>query len=104
MSDILGKWQQPEGQPFPGLWFEFKVDGTFQAVLESMGVTSEGSYTTHNGEIDMEQTEHTFGLVGKFEGRYVIEGDTLIMTLSDLGEPRPGSLEGKNRRIYKRIA
>ena len=104
MSDILGKWQQPAGQPFPGLYFEFRADGTFQAVLEEMGVTSGGTYTAANGEIDMDQTQHTLGLLGKFFGRYAIDGDTLTMTLGDPGAPRPQSLEGRNQRLYKKIA
>ncbi|HWQ47026.1 MAG TPA: hypothetical protein VN376_09170 [Longilinea sp.] len=103
MSDILGKWQQPAGQPFPGLIFEFSADGTFKASLEEMGVTSSGTYSTANGEIDMDQTQHTLGLIGKFVGRYRIEGDTLTMTLNDPGGPRPDSLEGKNKRLYKKI-
>lgn len=104
MTDILGKWQQPKGQPFPGLWFEFRADGTYQAALEEMGITSSGTYHAENGQIDMEQTQHTLGLLGKFQGLYSIEGDTMIMTLSDPGGPRPESLDSKNRRVYKKIA
>ncbi len=89
MSDILGKWQQPHGQPFPGLWFEFRADGTYRA---------------EHGQIDMEQTQHTLGLLGKFQGLYSIEGDTMIMTLSDPNGPRPESLDSKNRRLYKKVA
>jgi hypothetical protein len=103
MSDILGKWQQPKGQPFPGLWFEFRPDGTFEAVLEEMGVKSSGSYTAVDGKIDIDQTQHTLGLVGKFTGLYAIEGDTLTMTLSDPGGSRPEALDSKNMRIYKKI-
>jgi hypothetical protein len=104
MSDILGKWQQPKGQPFPGLWFEFRADGTFLAALEEMGVTSSGTYQAENGMIDMDQTQHTFGILGKFYGLYSIEGDTLMMTLSDTGSARPEALEGKNKRLYIKIA
>ena len=25
---IIGKWSQNEGQDYPGLWFDFKEDGT----------------------------------------------------------------------------
>jgi len=103
MTDIIGKWQQPAGQAFPGLWFEFRPDGTFQAALEEMGITSSGTYTAANGQIEIHQTQHTLGLLGKFEGLYAIEGDTLTMTLGDAGAPRPSSLEGKNKRIYKKI-
>jgi len=104
MSNILGKWQQPQGQPFPGLWFEFRPDGTFGAALEEMGVTSSGTYQAGNGRIDMDQTQHTLGLIGRFQGLYAIAGDTLTMTLSDPGGACPESLDSKNRRIYKRIA
>lgn len=103
MSDILGKWQQPQGQPFPGLWFEFRADGTFEAVLEEMGVKSSGTYTAENGQIDIDQTQHTLGLLGKFQGLYMIEGNMLTMTLSDPGGERPESLDTKNRRLYKKI-
>lgn len=103
MSEILGKWQQPAGQPFPGLVFEFLPDGTFKAALDEMGITSSGTYTAANGEIDMDQTQHTLGLIGKFYGRYVVEGDTLTMTLNDPGGSRPETIEGKNKRLYKKI-
>jgi hypothetical protein len=104
MSDILGKWQQPQGQPFPGLYFEFLPDGTFRAVFEEMGITSGGTYTAADGLIDLDQTRHTLGLLGKFLGRYAIAGDTLTMTLSDPAGSRPESIEGKNKRIYRKIA
>lgn len=104
MSDIIGKWQQPQGQPFPGLWFEFRLDATFQAVLEEMGVTSSGTYQAADGLIDIDQTQHTLGLLGKFQGLYAIDGDQLIMTLSDPGGLRPEGLDGRNKRLYKKIA
>lgn len=104
MSDILGKWQQPKGQPFPGLWFEFRPDGTYEAVFEEMGVTSSGTYQAADGMIDINQTQHTLGLLGKFQGLYAIEGDKMTMTLSDPGDSRPENLDSKNRRLYKKIA
>ncbi len=103
MPDILGKWEQPAGQPYPGLWFEFRADGTFRAELESMGITSGGTYTAADGEIDMDQTEHTLGLVGQFEGRYAVEDDTLKMALNSPGEARPQDLNHPNTRTYKRM-
>ncbi len=103
MTDIIGKWQQPAGQAFPGLWFEFRTDGTFQASLEEMGITSGGTYTAADGMIEIHQTQHTLGLFGDFQGLYVIEGDMLTMTLGDAGSLRPASLEGKNKRLYKKI-
>ena len=104
MNDLLGKWQQPAGQAFPGLWFEFRDDGTFLASLEEMGITSSGTYQAKDGLIDMDQTQHTLGLLGHFVGVYGVEGDTLTMNLADPGAPRPTSLEGRNKRLYKRIA
>jgi hypothetical protein len=104
MTEILGKWQQPSGQPFPGLWFEFKTDGTFHAELAEMGITSGGTYQAEGDHLDMDQTQHTLGLLGKFYGLFSIDGDTLTMTLNDPGGPRPTSPEGKNKRLYKRIA
>lgn len=103
MSDILGKWEQPAGQPFAGLWFEFRADGSFQAALESMGIFSGGTYTAADGQLDMDQTEHTLGLLGKFEGLYAIEGDTLTMALNNPGEARPANFGHPNTRLYKRI-
>lgn len=102
MNEILGKWQQPAGQVFAGLWFEFKADGTFVAKYEEMAIESSGTYKAENGLIDMEQTKHTLGLVGSFFGRYVVEGDTLTLNLGDPGAARPDSLDGKNRRLYVR--
>lgn len=103
MNDILGKWQQPEGQAFPGLWFEFLDNGKFKAVYEEMGITSSGTYKAVDGRIDMDQTQHTLGLIAKFEGRYEIDGDTLTMNLSDPYGNRPDGIEGKNKRVYKKI-
>lgn len=103
MNEIIGKWEQPEGQPYPGLWFEFNEDGTFKAALDSMGIFSSGTYTASNGLIDMDQTKHTLGLIGKFQGFYKVEGDTLYMTLGETGGARPASLEEKNKRTFKKI-
>lgn len=104
MNQLLGKWQQPKGQPFPGLVFEFRADGTFQALYDEMGITSSGTYAAADGLIELDQTQHTFGLLGKFLGFYAVEGDTLTMTLSDPGSPRPESIESKNKRLYQKIA
>ena len=104
MSELLGKWQQPQGQAFPGLYFEFRAGGSYRAVFEDMGITSSGTFTALDGIIDMDQTEHTFGLIGRFQGRYTLEGDVLTMTLGDPGGARPESIEGKNKRLYKKMA
>ena len=103
MSEILGKWEMIKGQPFPGLWFEFKEDGTFRAELPRLvKIKSSGTYTVGDeGTIDMDQTKHTMGLIGAFTGLYSIEGDTLKMALSAVpGGPRPTDLS--ESRIYKR--
>ena len=49
---IVGKWQQPAGQAFPGLWFQFNEDGTFQAEFPEMGITSGGTYRVSGAEIE----------------------------------------------------
>ncbi len=103
MHPIVGKWAQPAGQPYPGLWFQFNEDGTFRAEFSEMGIVSSGTYSTAEAAIDMDQTQHTLGLIGKFIGVYRIDGDTLTMNLADPGAPRPADVEGKNKRIYKRI-
>ena len=102
MSDILGKWQQPAGQPYPGLWFEFRPDGAFRAELEEMGISSSGTYRVEGNQIDMEQTQHTLGLLGHFEGIFVVEGEFLRMALNQPGQPRPTDLT--TARLYKKIA
>lgn len=102
MTSILGKWQQPTGQPFPGLWFEFRKDGTFTACFDEMGITSSGSYVLYADQIDIDQTQHTLGLLGKFAGLVAVEGDALRMSLASApGGPRPLDLSAA--RIYKKI-
>ena len=103
MQPIIGKWEQPAGQSYPGLWFQFNEDGTFRAELPEMGIVSSGTYNAAEGAIDMDQTQHTLGLIGKFVGVYRVDGDTLTMTMADPGGSRPADVEGKNKRIYKRI-
>ncbi|MGC9399838.1 MAG: hypothetical protein ACP5HM_11970 [Anaerolineae bacterium] len=99
---LLGKWAQVEGQPYPGLWFEFREDGTFEAFYEPMSIESGGTYKAEDGIIDMDQTEHTLGMTGRFKGRYAIEGDTLRLALNKTDETRPKDLS--EARIYGRIA
>jgi hypothetical protein len=92
-NPILGKWTQSASQPYPGLFFIFKEDGTFEAYYETMGITSAGTWSTDADKIDVDQTEHTFGLVGKFVGRFEIDGDLLKMNLVPVGEKgRPENL------------
>jgi len=102
MSEILGKWQQPQGEVFPGWYIEFHPDGTFKSAYEEMGISSSGTYAVSEGTIDLEQTEHSLGLLGTFLGLYTIEEDILTLTLGDPAYPRPESLEGKNKRLYKK--
>lgn len=98
MNLITGKWMQPEGQPYPGLWFQFNEDGTFEAIFTAMGITSSGTYAVSGDTISMDQTQHSLGLVGKFEGRTAIEKDTLKMALGNPGEKAPENLD--KARIY----
>lgn len=99
MNEIIGKWVQKEGQAYEGLWFEFKTDGTFEAQYDPMGITSSGTYEINGDLIDMDQTQHTFGMEGAFKGRYEIKDDILKMALSSTpsGE-RPEDLS--NARLY----
>jgi hypothetical protein len=99
MADIIGKWVQAEGQPYHGLWFAFKDDGTFTAEYESMGIVSGGTYAVDGENITLQQTEHTFGFVGEFKGLIAIEENQLKMALvASPGEDRPVDLSGA--RIY----
>lgn len=99
---LLGKWAQIEGQPYPGLWFEFRDDGTFEAFYEPMSIESGGTYEAEDGVIDVDQTKHTLGMTGQFKGRYAIEGDTLKLALNQTGDARPEDLS--DARIYERAA
>lgn len=102
-KDILGKWVMGKGETLPGLWFEFKADGTYAAELPGvLSIKSSGTYETHtDGTIEMNQTEHTMGLVGLFLGRYLVSGSTLKLSLSAApGGPRPADLS--QARSYQR--
>lgn len=102
MASIIGKWTQGEDQAYPGLWFEFKEDGTFRAEFDAMGIVSGGTYTINNDQIDMDQTEHTFGLLGKFRGIFAIEEDLLKMAVAMSAEhPRPADLS--EARLYIKV-
>jgi hypothetical protein len=101
VSDIIGKWTQITGQAYEGLWFEFKSDGTFEAQYEPMGVVSSGTFSIEDDKIDMHQTEHTFGMIGDFQGLFEIDGDQLKMAVA----PGPGFDRPKDlseARIYQR--
>jgi hypothetical protein len=101
MNSIVGKWQQPEGQPYAGLWFWFKEDGTFTAEYSAMGITSGGTYTISEDQIVIDQSQHSLGMTGKFEGRYVIENDLLKLALGNPGEKAPADVS--KARLYRKI-
>lgn len=101
MSKIVGKWKQIKGQAYEGLWFEFKLDGTFEAQYEPMGIVSSGTYEIEADKIDMHQTAHTLGMLGEFEGRFAIEDDILKMAVAaGPGLERPEDLT--DARIYQK--
>lgn len=101
MSDLDGKWQQPAGQPYPGLWFEFKSDGTFHAEYSEMGIVSDGTYLLDGDKIDMNQTQHTLGFIGNFLGLWKVDGKILRMAIGQLPGQRPADLAAA--RAYNRI-
>jgi len=99
MSDIIGKWVQAEGQPYQGLWFEFKEDATFKAEYEPMGISSGGSYEIDGEKITMQQTGHTLGFTGEFKGRFMVDDRQLTLALAaGPGGARPEDLS--DARIY----
>jgi len=98
---LLGKWTQTEDQPYPGLFFLFLEDGTFEARYDALGIISSGTWQAADGLIDMDQDKHTFGLVGKYEGCYKIEDNLLKMNLVTAGEhTRPSDFQASI--TYKR--
>jgi len=101
MNEIIGKWVQIEGQPYEGLWFIFSPDGKFEAKYDPMGIESSGTYELAEGKIDMNQTAHTFGLVGMFKGVYSIADDILKMSIAASADhERPDTLN--DARIYRK--
>ena len=101
MNPLIGKWQQPEGQAYAGLVFIFKDDGTFDSEYSAMGITSGGTYQVKDDLIFMDQSKHSLGLVGKFEGRFAIENDTLRLGFGNPGEKAP--VDTSKGRIYLRV-
>jgi len=101
VNNIIGKWVQVEGQPYEGLWFDFLEDGTFKAQYDPMSIESSGTYELGQDEIIMQQTTHTFGMVGEFKGIYQVEGNHLKMALaSGPGQDAPEDLS--EARIYQK--
>ncbi len=90
---LIGKWIQNEGQEYPGLWFEFKEDGSFVAGYEAMGIESGGTWSVEGNQIEMDQTHHTFGLIGKVAGLYAIEADQLMLAVVSIDQPRVESFD-----------
>lgn len=100
-STIIGKWSQIEGQPYPGLFFNFLEDGTFEARYDALGIVSSGTWQTQEDKIDMDQQKHTFGLIGRYQGIFEIVDDLLRMTLVAVGDhERPVDLQ--NSVIYQK--
>ncbi len=94
-KSLLGKWTQTEDQSYPGLFFLFLEDGNFEARYDALGIVSSGTWHADGGLIEMDQQKHTFGLVGKYEGCYGIEGNLLKLNLVTAGEhARPTDLQG----------
>lgn len=99
MNEILGRWVQRKDQPYAGLWFEFHENGEFTAEYEAMAITSSGTYSISENEIDMDQTVHALGVTGKFAGRFAVDGNVLQLSLAaGAGQPRPADLS--KARIY----
>ncbi|MEN6555531.1 MAG: hypothetical protein ABFD21_03945 [Anaerolineaceae bacterium] len=103
MQDLIGTWAQIEGQPYPGLAFTFQPDGSFNATYELMSITSSGTYKTEGELIEMNQTRHSFGLLGLFIGRYKVEGSRLLLNVVAAGaQERPADLNGAV--VYEKVA
>ena len=103
MQDLIGTWAQIEGQPYPGLAFTFNPDGSFSAAYEVMSISSSGTYKTNGGQIEMDQTRHTFGLIGLFVGRFQVEADRLLLNVVASGsQEAPADLTGAV--IYEKLA
>lgn len=101
MNALVGKWQQPEGQAYAGLVFQFEPDGTFRSEYPAMGITSSGTYTVEGDLIFMDQSSHSLGLVGKFAGRFMIEKDTLRLGFGNPGEKAPEDVS--KGRLYLKV-
>lgn len=101
MNPLIGKWQQPEGQAYAGLVFIFKEDGTFESEYAAMGITSSGTYRVNADLIFMDQDKHSLGLVGKFDGRFLVENDTLKMGFGNPGEKAPEDVS--KARLYLKV-
>ncbi|HCS40054.1 MAG: hypothetical protein ACYDH2_01865 [Anaerolineaceae bacterium] len=97
-NPIIGKWQQPAGQPYAGQWLEFNLDGTFQTVYSELGVTSSGTYIVSDDHIYLNQTQHSFCLLGKFEGRFRIDSSSLLLSLRNTFDKTPVDLS--KARLY----
>lgn len=101
MNPLIGKWLQPDGQAYAGLWSLFKGDGTFQSEYPPMGITSAGTYTVTNDIITMNQSSHSLGMTGVFEGRFLVEGNTMKLGFGNPGENAPEDVS--KARLYLKI-
>lgn len=101
MDNLFGKWTQKAGQPYAGLWFQFNIDGTFEAKYEPMGIVSSGTYVVDGSRITLQQITHTLGFVGKFKGLFELNEDELTMVLASAADQeRPEDL--KDARVYQK--
>jgi hypothetical protein len=66
-----------------------------------MGITSGGTYEVKDDLISMDQSKHSLGLVGKFEGRFLVENDTLKMGFGNPGEKAPEDVS--IARLYLKV-
>ena len=94
---LIGKWIQNADQEYPGLWFDFKADGSFVAGYEALGIESGGTWSVDENKIEMDQTYHTFGLLGKVAGIFAIEGDQLLMAVVGADQKPPETLDKATR-------
>lgn len=100
MKEIFGKWIQTNDQPYPGLWFDFREDGTFESQYVPMGIVSNGTYAVDGDQITIHQIEHTLGFVGEFKGLFEIQGQELRMALATgPGQERPTDLSAARKYI-----
>ena len=100
MNEILGKWVQTNDQPYPGLWFEFRDDGTFEGQYVPMGIVSSGTYAVNGDHITIQQIKHTLGFVGEFKGLFTIEDNEMRMALATgPGQERPADFSAARKYI-----
>ena len=88
MQDLIGTWAQIEGQPYPGLAFTFTRTHIF-CRLRNDEHHFQGTYTTDGELIELNQTQHSFGLIGLFVGRYQSGSTRLLLNVVASGSRTP---------------